>query len=150
MSNARNALASLLGRGSGDPDLQAGSLGLSDQDVVRRYLKSPGQVLTMLRTVRGMKVEDVAKPTKIDSSRLRMYENGELEPTPQHMVALAKFFGADLRAFMQAFGSIRDDAAENSMGIAAQFGGELSEEERLDLRTLVEMFAAGRRAKRRE
>lgn len=145
MSNPRSGLASLLGRGSGDPDLQAGSLGLSIQEIVRRYLKSPGQVLTMLRTVRGMKIEDVAKPTKIDPIRLQKYESGELEPTPQDMVALAKFFGADLRAFMQAFGAIRDDAPENSMGIAAQFGGELSEEERLDLKTLVKTFASGRR-----
>jgi transcriptional regulator with XRE-family HTH domain len=150
MTNSRNALASLLSSKPSDPDLQAGSLGLSPQDVVGRYLKSPGQLLAILRTVRGIKIVDVAKATKIEATVLEKYESGDVEPGPQEMVALAKFFGADLRTFMQAIGSIRDDAAEDSMGIAAHFAGELSEEERLDLRALVGVFAAGRRGKRTE
>lgn len=149
MTNARNALANLLSRGPQDPDLQAGSLGLSAREVVSRYLKSPGQLLGMMRSVRGIDIEDVAKATKIDAGRLRAYEDGKQSPVPQHMVALAKFFGADLRMLMQAFGQVSDDAASDSMGIAAQFGGELTEEEKVDLRTLVGMFAAGRRDKRK-
>lgn len=146
----RNALTNMLGSKPSDPDLQAGSVGLSVQDVVARYLKAPGQLIAILRTARGLEVVDVAKATKIEAKLIDRYEAGAAEPGPAEMVALAKFFSADLRMFMQAIGSIRDDAAEDSMGIAAHFAGELSEEERLDLRATVEAFSVGRRGKRNE
>jgi hypothetical protein len=57
-----------------DPDLQAGSLGLSMQEIVARYLKTPGQVLTLLHTMKQVGYCD---------------EAGEVL---QHIAALAKFF----------------------------------------------------------
>ena len=109
------------------------------QEMSRRYLRRPGNMLAILR-VRGAKLDlkEVAGKLAIPVSTLEAYEKGEAEPTLPELTALARFYNADLRGLLAVFGHIAPNASSESMGIAAQFDGQLSDAEKFDLRALIE------------
>lgn len=139
-----NPITSLIGRTPRDPDLQAGSRGLSIREVITRYFESPGQVLTLLRSVRDLTVEQLAATSGATVNAVLAYEAGTRSPTPKDAEGLSRALGADLRVFLQAFGQIQPGASSESMGIAAQHAGDMSETEKLDLKKLVESIVAAR------
>lgn len=125
-------------------DVQAGSRGLGVAEAARRYTK-PGQVLVAIRTIKGQDLTATARGAGIQPDKLRQYESGESAPTLPELVALAKFLGADLRRVLEAFGHVKEDAAEESMGIAAKFDGQLDANEKSDLREIVRAAAGNKK-----
>lgn len=121
-------------------DIQAGSVGLSVVDSVKHYARAPGNVLAAIRFFSSESLDDVAAATGIPASVLRAYEKGEQEPSPMDLSNLADHFNGDLRFLLEVFGRVREGAQQESLGIAAMFQGELSEDEKLDLRNLVKAF----------
>lgn len=124
-----------------DFDLQAGARGLSLAQAAARYLKFPGHFLAILRLFREETLEEVAKGAGIPAADLASYEKGTRIPPLKDLVALAKHHGAHLRVFLEIFGHVEEGASDNSMGIAAQFGAELSDTDKLNLRELVKMYS---------
>jgi hypothetical protein len=127
-----------------DFDLQAGSRGLSVQDVVGRYMKTPGHVLALLRFSTGEEISVVATATHIPDKTLTAYEKGTAAPSLHHLTLLAAHYKANLRFLLEAFGHVNQDAAPESLGMAAKFGGELTEHEKLDLKSLMNFFTRRR------
>lgn len=144
MTPPEDNLLSFFGRGAGDPDIQAGSRGLSIQNAVARYLKTPGHLLSLLRFFSKEEVEQVAEATGIAVQSLRDYEQGKKEPTLSHLATLAAHYKGDLRVLLEAFGHVSQDASPTSMGLAAQFNDELDDSEKLDLKKLVAAFATSK------
>ena len=126
---------------SEDFDLQAGSRGMTVAQAATTFLKSPGHFLAILRFFANEEVEDVSRGTGILAAQLRLFEKGESHPSLEQLTRLGSHFHADLRVLLDVFGHIAEDAAEESMGLAAQFAGELTDEEKLDLKHLVESFS---------
>jgi transcriptional regulator with XRE-family HTH domain len=127
-----------------DVEVQAGGLGMSLPEMVQRYLKTPGHLLAVVRFFAEKNEEDVAKAAGISIDTLRAYEHGQRKPTMKDLPQLAKALGADLRSLLEAFGYAEPAKGEVSMGLAAQFDGEVSEQEKADLKALVSAFAKKR------
>lgn len=123
-----------------DMDIQAGSVGLSVVDAVKQYARSPGNVLAAIRFFADESRDNVASATGIPVAELEAYEKGEVAPTLMDLTKLAEHFNGDLRFLLEVFGHVKEGAAQESLGIAAMFSGELSDEEKLDLRNLVKAF----------
>ncbi|MEQ1670517.1 MAG: helix-turn-helix transcriptional regulator [Hyphomicrobium sp.] len=139
-----NFLRRLFRRPEPDYDFQAGSLGLSTRDTVTRYLQEPGNVLALLRAYRQQTLEQVSSGTGIPIPVLEAYESGRSAPSLPHIPRLAKQYQAELKFLLDVFGHTAANSPEESMGIAAHFEGTLSQEEKLDLRELVQAFSKNR------
>jgi transcriptional regulator with XRE-family HTH domain len=139
----RGGVVSLLGRRhEGDFDIQAGSRrGLSTADKVSTYLRTPGHLLSIIRFFSKESLESVATATEIPVATLQAYEKGQKPPPLHHLVALSKHYKAELRVLLTAFGHVEKSASKTSMGLAAKFDGELTPEEKLDLKNLVKRFS---------
>lgn len=127
-----------------DFDVQAGGRGMSVSDVVSTYMKTPGHVLAVLRLSTNETTAGVAAKTGIAENVLDGYEKGHEEPTMRDLDLLAKHYKADMRFLLEAFGMVSSDASTESVGLAAQFGGRLTEHEKVDLKTLMESFSRRR------
>lgn len=99
-----NPFARLLNRRGGDPDLQAGSKGLSPCDSARLFF-STGRVLELLRTMSAFDIEVVAAATLVAAERIRAYEADTDHPTPQDTAALGRFYDADLSVLLRVLGA---------------------------------------------
>lgn len=128
-----------------DPDLQAGSRGLRIGEVTKRYFRHSGDLLALLRRVREKDIAQLSAETGIDSGVLLAYESGARAVSLKDTVTLANTLKINLRPLMEALGNIKEGAPAESMGIAAQFTGDLTEGEKLDLQRTVAAFAAARR-----
>jgi transcriptional regulator with XRE-family HTH domain len=126
----------LLSEPHSDVDIQAGFGGLSIRATVEHYFRNSGQVLYLLRVTSDLSLESVAQKVGISADKLINYEQGVEEPSARDLTRLANALGANLRPLLDAFGISLQSASEPSYGIAAQFGGELSEEEKVDLKKL--------------
>jgi len=120
---------------------QAGSRGLSVVDAVKNYIATPGHTLAILRYFASETPAQTASALGISENVLNSYEKGESAPTLPDLNKFAKHFKADFRLLLSIFGHIGQDASETSMGIAAQFDGELGHREKADLRKLVDAFS---------
>lgn len=127
-----------------DPDFQAGSLGLTMREVVHRYFHHVGELLVLLRHVHEKDISQVATETGIATDVLQSYESGARAVSLKDSVALAGAFQVDLRVLMEALGNVKADASGEAMGIAAQFTGDLTEGEKLDLKKTMATFIANR------
>lgn len=125
-------------------EIQAGGLGVALPEMVQRYLKTPGHLLAVLRFFAEKTDEEIAQRAKVPVETLRAYERGQKKPSMKDLPALAKALEADLRSLLEVFGYAEASQGEAPMGLAAQFGGELSDQEKADLRALVSAFAKKR------
>lgn len=138
--NPQDILKLILGKGQ-DFDLQAGAPGMTPSQAATRYLKSPGHFLALLRFFRRKDAATVAKATGITVDRIKSYEKGEQTPSLKDLSAIATYYGANLRVILEVFGHVSEGAASSSMGIAAKFSGQLSDDEKVSLKELVKYYA---------
>ncbi len=125
-------------------EVQAGSLGLSLHAAVNRYL-SPGKAVSHCRQRAGLDLSVAADLAGVSEQRLRDFEADAAVPELRELKPLADAIGVEMRALMEVFGHVKDDAAPESLGIAAQWDGDLSLEERARLRALVQEAAEKKR-----
>jgi transcriptional regulator with XRE-family HTH domain len=118
---------------------------MAPADVIRSYAQNPGHVLATLRFFAKEEQSETAEALGISMAMLKRYEKGEVSPTLPELTKFAKHFKANLRLLLTVFGHVNDDAAQTSMGIAAQFGGKLTVRDKADLRALVAAFSKGKR-----
>ena len=133
-----------VGGGPADRDIQAGSKGLTTEEIVERYLKHPGHVLALLRFFAKETTAHVAATTHVPEDILTQYEKGQRPPSLQHLMSLSNHYQADKGLMLSIFGHTKAGAAAETLGIAAQFQGSLSADEKLDLKRVIEAFAKKR------
>ena len=134
---------------SQDFDLQAGSPALPTSQAAARYLKSPGHFLALLRFYRQEEVNTVANATQLTPEKLTSYEKGYQTPSLKDLSEIAKYYGASLRSLLEIFGHVSEDAASASMGIAANFAGQLNDDEKVSLQQLVQHYTGKVKPKRK-
>jgi transcriptional regulator with XRE-family HTH domain len=116
---------------------------LSLDEIINCYLKYPGQVLTLIRIYQNQKIEAISDRSGLDSSIIEEYEKGRKNPPFQQIPRLAKAYGVDIKRLLQIYNYLKKDETPSyeQLGIAAQYNGpELSEDEKIDLKLLVQQI----------
>lgn len=126
---------------------------LTPGEVIARYLRFPGQVLTLVRIFNHEGIEEIfdritiereASRINIEMETLMEYEKGIKVPPYQEVPTLAKGYGIRTKILMELFGHAKPKKTEDDFdfGIAAQYSGrDLTEQEKIDLKELVKMIS---------
>ena len=98
-------------------------------------------MLAILRLYSKRSREEVSAATGLTVQMLIGYETGAQAPSLPDLTAFAHCYDCDLRFLLEAFGHVTADSTPSGLGIAADFDGELTHDEKVDLKELVRSFA---------
>jgi transcriptional regulator with XRE-family HTH domain len=123
--------------------IEAGqTLGMTPQEVLKKYFNKRNDLLKLLRVYSGLSIADVAEKLDISDAELEEIENSDKLAPFQLIPRFAKIFNVDLKIMLILLGHTKgevsdDKAGELKFGLAAQYSGpELTKQEKIDLEEL--------------
>jgi len=125
---------------------------LTFEQVVKRYLSKPNDLLKILRIYRKIEISQLAQNSQFNAMQIEAFEEGTEEVPHQFLCEIMRLYNVNLKLLLCCFGFAKwEDIANNEeeLPLAAQYSGEeLSKDEKVDLGKLFQLIIENRKKKK--